>query len=71
MDRCPACKRRLGEHTLSERHPHTPEAGKIAVVNGRCLSGGEPAPQKLSWVTLHEALTEAEYRERYTDRAPP
>lgn len=71
VDRCPACKRRLSEHTPSERHPRSAEAGKVAVANGRCRPGGEPAPQKLSWVTLREELTEAEYRERYTDRAPP
>ncbi len=68
--RCPACKRELTEHLPSGRRPR-PESGRIDVVLGRCRPGGVPAAQKLSWLAMSEPLTEAEYRERYTDRPPP
>lgn len=70
LGRCPACKRELNEHLSSGKQPRA-VSGKIDVVNGRCWSYGEPAPQKFSWVQMSELLTEEEYRAKYTDQPPP
>ena len=67
---CPACKRAVADHLQSRRWPpaEVPE-GRIAVVNGRCFPGGEPAPQKCCWVQLGERMTPGEYRERFLARS--
>lgn len=66
---CPGCKRALADHLPSSRMmPAEVPAGKVAVVNGRCVVDGEPAPQKCCWVQLREPMTLEAYRERHAAR---
>lgn len=69
---CPACKRPLCDHLPSGRYP-PPEVppGKVAVVNGRCIAGGERAQQKCCWVPLSQPMTPTEYRERLEAKTIP
>ena len=63
---CPGCKRPLSEHLRSSRRlPRDMPAGKVAVINGRCVFGGERAPQKCCWVQLREPMTVEDYRQRF------
>ena len=63
---CPGCKRALADHLPSSRMmPAEVPAGKVAVVNGRCVVDGERAAQKCWWVQLREPMTLEEYRGRF------
>ena len=67
---CTSCRQPLHLHSKSGRALREAANG-IAVRNGRCHPGGEPARQKLSWVAMSEPLTEEEYRKRYSAASPP
>ena len=66
---CPGCKRALADHLPSSRMmPAEVPAGKVAVVNGRCVVDGERAAQKCCWVQLREPMTLEEYRGRFVTK---
>lgn len=63
---CPACKRPLADHLPSRRRvPEHVPAGKIPVVNGRCIVDGVRAPQKCCWVQLRKPLTVKQYQKKF------
>ncbi|MEM3485243.1 MAG: hypothetical protein QXI12_06445 [Candidatus Methanomethyliaceae archaeon] len=69
---CPGCREKLSEHLSSRRYPR-PGVG-IPVVLGLCYPGGldaAPGLQKISWVQMSEAMTETEYRKRFSHTPPP
>ena len=65
---CAACKHPLEDHLPSSaRLPAEVPAGKVAVVNGRCIGPNGRALQKMCWVALAEPMTPAEYRRRLAE----
>jgi hypothetical protein len=66
---CPGCRRPLALHPRSAYQWR--ETDGLDVCRGRCRLGKERAPQKCCWVLMSELMTEAEYRQRYENEAPP
>jgi len=70
---CPGCGRKLSDHLPSRRGPPEKPTAAIVVILGLCYPWGwgrAAALQKMCWVQMSEALTEAEYREKYGRRPP-
>ena len=70
---CVGCGEKISGHLHSKRYPPVVPTAAIVVLLGLCYPQGlsaAPGLQKISWVQMSEPLTEAEYRERYSDTPP-